>query len=434
MAHRPGAGRPDRARHLVRRPVPAGLALLLRPDLRGAGARAGLRAQGDQFASSLVRGLGPSRPWRCRTSSPPTSRPGRATGCPCRSPAGSPRCRSRATRRPSTSRRASGCSRSWRGRCGRSQRSVPCSSAWATGSDQPPSASSPGNLDAGSGYDPDGLRAVPELFALDEGRVVTGAHGRLRGHARPPGTATAYGLRSIARQHLRLARRRRLRRRHRARARADRGPRRRGDAPLVTGAVDLPSPLGLPRPRLGARPQRREGAGHRGRRRRGDRGRDGAGRDRPDGHQAAGLARRHPAGRGGPRPARRPRGRDPDPARRRRRGPRVHAGPRRCRCPEDGSQRIRDIGWRTPTTISVLQRRPQRLLAGAHVLGRRRRRARSSPPALTACAAASGASSPPRWTAATSSRWARASWSSLATPTASCPRCPRASTSLTYVG
>ncbi|HEV2798806.1 MAG TPA: LpqB family beta-propeller domain-containing protein [Nocardioides sp.] len=37
--------------------------------------------------------------------------------------------------------------------------------------------SSQGNLDAGDGFDPDGTRPVRELFALDEGRVVTGLVG-----------------------------------------------------------------------------------------------------------------------------------------------------------------------------------------------------------------------------------------------------------------
>jgi hypothetical protein len=34
-----------------------------------------------------------------------------------------------------------------------------------------------GNLDAGDDFDPDGLRPVPDLYALDEGRVVTGTVG-----------------------------------------------------------------------------------------------------------------------------------------------------------------------------------------------------------------------------------------------------------------
>ena len=40
-----------------------------------------------------------------------------------------------------------------------------------------PEGSSQGNLDAGDDFDPDGTRPVPELFALDEGRVVTGVVG-----------------------------------------------------------------------------------------------------------------------------------------------------------------------------------------------------------------------------------------------------------------
>ena len=57
MAHRRAARRADRARVVVRGPVPTGLALLLRPHRRGPGPRAGLRAPGDQLASALVRGL-----------------------------------------------------------------------------------------------------------------------------------------------------------------------------------------------------------------------------------------------------------------------------------------------------------------------------------------------------------------------------------------
>ena len=129
-----------------------------------------------------------------------------------------------------------------------------------------PDASSPGNLDAGSGYDPNGVRAVPELFALDEGRVVTGAIGTFEDTLGPLGDE-AYGLRSIARQHLRLARRRRHVRRHRARARPERGPRRRGHGRRHRRRRPGRPQLGLPRPRVGARPHRRGGPGHRRRRR-----------------------------------------------------------------------------------------------------------------------------------------------------------------------
>ena len=60
-----------------------------------------------------------------------------------------------------------------------------------------PDASSPGNLDAGSSYDPDGQRAVPDMFALLEGRVVTGRIGTFEDTLGPLGEED-YGLRSIA--------------------------------------------------------------------------------------------------------------------------------------------------------------------------------------------------------------------------------------------
>ena len=41
----------------------------------------------------------------------------------------------------------------------------------------PPEGSSRGNLDAGDAFDPDGTRPVPELYALEGGRVVTGTVG-----------------------------------------------------------------------------------------------------------------------------------------------------------------------------------------------------------------------------------------------------------------
>ena len=56
MAHRPAPDALIVPETWFDRPVPTGLALLLRPDRRDPGARAGLRAAGDQFASSLVRG------------------------------------------------------------------------------------------------------------------------------------------------------------------------------------------------------------------------------------------------------------------------------------------------------------------------------------------------------------------------------------------
>ena len=41
----------------------------------------------------------------------------------------------------------------------------------------PPEGSSLGNLDAGDAFDPDGVRPVRQLYALDEGRVVSGTLG-----------------------------------------------------------------------------------------------------------------------------------------------------------------------------------------------------------------------------------------------------------------
>ena len=76
MAHRRGARRAHRPRLVVRRLVPAGLALLLRPHLRGARPRAGLRAArrpvrlvpGPRAADAAVRA---SRRTSSRTYFPP---------------------------------------------------------------------------------------------------------------------------------------------------------------------------------------------------------------------------------------------------------------------------------------------------------------------------------------------------------------------------
>ena len=140
--------------------------------------------------------------------------------------------------------------------------SAPSSSAWATARSRSPEGSSQGNLDAGDAFDPDGVRPVPELYALER------RPGRDR---RPSAPSTTPSVRSgeegydaalHRRQHLRLARRRQ------SRPTAPSSTSRPTEAPdgevttAVTGAVDLAAPaLGLPRPRVGARPQRAGGRG-----------------------------------------------------------------------------------------------------------------------------------------------------------------------------
>lgn len=53
-----------------------------------------------------------------------------------------------------------------------------------------------GNLDAGDRFDPDGLRVIPDLYALDEGHVVAGALGAFADTLGPFG-GDGYDLRSI---------------------------------------------------------------------------------------------------------------------------------------------------------------------------------------------------------------------------------------------
>ena len=60
----------------------------------------------------------------------------------------------------------------------------------------PSDGSSRGYLDAGDRYDPDGLRPDPDLYALDEGRVVTGGIGAFADTLGPLGTGD-YDVRSV---------------------------------------------------------------------------------------------------------------------------------------------------------------------------------------------------------------------------------------------
>ncbi len=60
----------------------------------------------------------------------------------------------------------------------------------------PSDGSSRGYLDAGDRYDPDGLRPDPDLYALDEGRVVTGGIGAFVDTLGPLGTGD-YDVRSV---------------------------------------------------------------------------------------------------------------------------------------------------------------------------------------------------------------------------------------------
>lgn len=60
-----------------------------------------------------------------------------------------------------------------------------------------PGGSTQVNLDFGGAYDPNGMRSTSQMYALDQGRVVTGTIGDFRPTLGPLG-AEAYGVRSLA--------------------------------------------------------------------------------------------------------------------------------------------------------------------------------------------------------------------------------------------
>ena len=190
-----------------------------------------------------------------------------------------------------------------------------------------------------------------------------------------------------------------------------------GEVATVISGADRPAApdLGLPRPDLGARPQRRRRPGLLV-----VDGRRGCRRDpraeRSDGHQAPRLARRHPARRGGPRSHGRPGRRHAHPARPDRRAslgftPLVDA----ARCPPTAVPAIRDIAWRSPTTVSVLSASPTTSPRCARSRSTARP-ARSSTGGTTACADRSGCWSRRRSTAARCSPWPGAPSTSLTRP------------------
>jgi hypothetical protein len=152
--------------------------------------------KGEQFASSLVRGLVTQPPERLqdvvRTYFPPGTRDGLsvpiASGIAAVSLAGDPAAVDDEEGERMLAQLV------WTLRQEQRVRAVQLS----VGSRMidTPGGSSPGNLDAGSSYDPDGPRAVSEMFALVEGRVVTGRVGAFEDTLGPLGEEDA-GLRSI---------------------------------------------------------------------------------------------------------------------------------------------------------------------------------------------------------------------------------------------
>ena len=154
--------------------------------------------RGDQFASSLVRGLvtqpSPELQDVVRTLLPAGHR-ARSLGADHL--AASPRSRSRAIRTRSTSRPPSGCSPSSSGRSGRNRRSGRPAQRRRS-DDRRAQRLTPGQPEFGSGYDPNGVRATTDLFALDQGMVVTGPMGELAATLGPLGQEeSGYDLRSI---------------------------------------------------------------------------------------------------------------------------------------------------------------------------------------------------------------------------------------------
>ena len=163
--------------------------------------------RGDQSASSLVRGLSPSRRRAARR------RPHRLPGRHPRRPlgaglAGSPWWRCPGTRPTSdedTGRRMLA-QLAWTLRQDQQVRAVQLNVGG--GAITLPEGSAQGHLDAGDPFDPDGERPVPDLYALQDGRVVSGTLGAFADTLGPLGGG---GLRPALhrRHHLRVPRRRR---------------------------------------------------------------------------------------------------------------------------------------------------------------------------------------------------------------------------------
>ncbi len=217
----------------------------------------------------------------------------------------------------------------------------------------PPEGSTRGNLDAGEPYDPDGQRPVTDLYALDEGRVVSGTLGAFEDTLGPLGDEgtdqRSIGV-SISASHvagvsaggteLYLA--------------PTEAPN--GDVTTpVTGAVDLAAPHWDYRDRVWVLD------------RNGGRARvvvvvDGSA-DRVDVPGITGLdVRELLVSRDGTRLVAVVRGAKADQAvttriRHDTGGAVLGFTPvRTLPLPEEGSPRIRDIGWRSPTSVSVLRR------------------------------------------------------------------------------
>ncbi len=208
------------------------------------------------------------------------------------------------------------------------------------------------NLGYGSEYDPNGSRPSTDMFALDQGRVVSGAIGDFAETLGPLG-ADDYGVRAISRQRLRLAGGRCLRPAAATSSslRSRRRTARSGDRDQRRGRPGRPR-LGLPRPRVGARP-------------RGGRARvsvvvDGV----PSVVRVPGLSGRTVTqllvSRDGSRLVAVVRDAKADrvvAARIRHDAAGAVLGftpLRTLPLPPEGSPRIRDVGWRSPTSVSVL--------------------------------------------------------------------------------
>ena len=133
--------------------------------------------RGDQFASSLVRGLVTQPPPELqdvvRTYFPAGMRDGLsvpiAGGIAAVSLAGDPAAVDEETGRRMLAQLAA--------TLGQEQQVRAIQLSVGGRAISPAEGSSDGNLDAGDRFDPDGQRPVPDLYALDEGRVVTGTLG-----------------------------------------------------------------------------------------------------------------------------------------------------------------------------------------------------------------------------------------------------------------
>ena len=196
VAHRRAARRADRAGDVVRGLLPPDVALLLRPDRADPGARTGVRPLGDQLASSLVGGLldDPTSDARITRTS---CRPASPTTWPCRSPRpASPRCPSWATRRPSATTPGSGSSPSsiWTMRQEPRIRAV----RLTIGEEEQDLSgeATQVNLGVGEAFDPTGAQASADLFGLVDGRVVRGSIDSLSATSGPLGV-DRLGVRAI---------------------------------------------------------------------------------------------------------------------------------------------------------------------------------------------------------------------------------------------